>query len=100
MANSLTTNPYSIDTAMTSSMKTNSGLPNGGMPIFITQVYWRDPLNIGDTVVLKDGTGTTILALRCEAANQSQIVPFVPPRTVSDFTVSAVDSGVVYISTF
>jgi len=98
MANVLTTNPYKIDTAMTQSMKTAGGLPNNG-PIYVTEVYWLNPASSGDTFVITDSNSTTFLTGRCESANQSQVFPLVPPRSISDFTVGTLASGTIYIYT-
>jgi hypothetical protein len=98
MANVLTTNPYKIDTVMASSFRTTGGLPNNG-PIFITEIYWENPVTIGDTFVLTDNTGTVIRIGRCEVANQSQVFSLAPMRVVSDFTVSTLASGTLYILT-
>jgi GTP-binding protein EngB required for normal cell division len=42
----------------------------------ILKVYWLNPANLADTLVLQDGSGTEIVSMRCEAVNQSQVVDF------------------------
>ena len=44
--------------------------------IRLIKVYWENPVNIGDTLVVNDGSGAEILTLRCEVANQSQVFDF------------------------
>lgn len=98
MANSLKTNPYIVDTAMTQSMKTSAGLPQN-IPIFVTEMYWLTPVTVGDTFVFSDSTGTVRRTGRCEVASQSQIFRYDPPMSISDFTVGTLASGKLYIST-
>ena len=97
MANSLTTNPYVIDTAMSSSMKASSGLPQN-IPIFVTQVYWLSPGAAADTFSITDANGSVFSTGVCEVDGQSQVFPFDPPKAISDFKVGTLDSGTIYLS--
>lgn len=98
MGNVLTTNPYVIDTAMSSSMKASNGLPQN-IPIYVTQVYWLAPASASDTFAVEDGTGTVFSQGVCEVDGQSQVFPFVPPKSISDFKVSTLDSGTIILQT-
>ncbi len=43
--------------------------------IFIKYVYWLNPTTAGHKVTLTDKNAKEIITLRCESANESQIVP-------------------------
>lgn len=60
-------------------------------------IYWYNPANIGDTVVLVDAvTGAPIWQGRCEAPNQSQIFYFKSLLT-NGLNVSTITSGTLYV---
>lgn len=63
----------------------------------IKTLYFFNPANIADTVVVKDAAGNMIWEGRCEVANQSQV--FVCPREieVNGYQITALDSGTIYI---
>lgn len=61
----------------------------------IAAVYWLNPVTPGDTLVIQNEGGSTLLSARCEVANQSQL--FQIPFQVGGFKVSTIASGTVYI---
>lgn len=65
MANDFTTKVWIIDTA-----GATSSYPD---MVHIKTVYWRNPVTPGDTAVIQQKNGKTLLDMRCEVANQSQI---------------------------
>lgn len=72
----------------------SSALPG---PIRIGIIYWFNPANIGDTVLLQNEAGATIWQGRCETANQSQIFQ---PRAlvqVGGYAVPTLTSGTLYL---
>lgn len=83
---------------MGASMKSSAGLPQN-IPIFVTQVYWLAPAAAADTFSITDGTGTVFSTGVCEVDGQSQVFPFDPPKSISDFTVGTLDSGKIYLYT-
>jgi hypothetical protein len=97
MANTYTTNPIKIDTVMAQSFKTINPTLYVGQPFWIKEIYWLNPITIGDTLAITDQSGTVIRAGRCEVADQSQLFQLIPPQMVYDFTVGSLSSGAVYI---
>lgn len=92
-----TTNPISVTAVMGSSYKAQGGLPTN-QPINITEIYWVNPITVGDSFILNDQSGTLIRTGRCEVGNQSQLFQFIPAKRVSDFIVPTLVSGTLYIS--
>ena len=92
MPNDLTLNPIFIDTAMVA-----AAAP--ARPIWVKKVLWFNPTTIGHVFTIHDGTSATntLLEGRAEVANQSQNFDFDPPQLWSDFQVTPIDSGVIYI---
>lgn len=63
------------------------------------RVYWLNPSNSGDTVVIQNAAATTQLSLRCESANQSQFLDFENEgfEIVGGYKVSTIASGTLYL---
>jgi len=63
------------------------------------KVYWLNPANSGDTVVIQDASANTVLSLRCESANVSQVFDFStdPLGPLNGHKVSTIASGTLYI---
>jgi hypothetical protein len=104
MANSYLQNPVIINTNMTQGYKALTATQGPtGLGAFtylrIEKVYWENPGTIGDTVNIEDPvTGNVLLVLRCEVANQSQIVDWTAkPKRWSDFEVNTISSGTLYL---
>jgi hypothetical protein len=100
MANSLLVNPVKIDTFMSTSFKAQTLTSLGSFQTLrVEKVYWENPANIGDIVTIVDPiSGSALLPLRCEVAGQSQVVDWTPkPHLWSDFEVSQITSGTLYI---
>jgi hypothetical protein len=101
MSNNYNVNPIVLDSTMASGWKalTNLGSPLGA--VLVEKIYWENPATIGDVVTITDGFATnpvTLLALRCEVANQSQLVDWTShPKAWRDFEVTAIGSGTLYI---
>jgi hypothetical protein len=95
MANVLTVSPYKVDTVMPNSLMNTAGsLPYS--PFHLREIYWLNPLAIGDTFTVTDGQGNVIKTGRCEVAGQSQVFQMYA-RGVSDIQVTQLSSGVLYI---
>lgn len=97
MANNLTSNPIAIDTIFTSPTFANSTKLPTNSELKLFEVYWYNPVNIGDTfsITLADGQ-TVIRQGRCEVANQSQVFRMWGIR-IKDFTVPTLGSGTIFI---
>jgi len=93
MSNNLVSNPIKIDTVFSTSTNVNSGAE-----ISIDEIYWFNPVNIGDTFNITLGDGTqTVRTGRCEVANQSQVFAEYGKR-VTAIQVPTLASGTLYIS--
>lgn len=92
MSNSLTTNPIVIDSVMGSVGGLGKRLP-------IKLIYWFNPTTAGHAFSIHDGSAGTHILLegRAEADNQSQLFKFDPAQTWTDFQVSVLGSGKLYI---
>ena len=66
-----------------------------GVPVFIRFIYWYNPTTIGHLVALKDDSGNDIVPLRCEVANESQIIPIY--TKFNAIHCDNMDSGTLYI---
>ena len=64
----------------------------------IRRIYWLNPTNIADTVVLQDGSANEVITLRCEVAAQSQFFSFDEGLgPLNGYKLSTLASGTVYI---
>ena len=64
----------------------------------LRKLYWENPTNAGDTVVIQDGSANEQITLRCESANQSQVIDFNPEGLrIAGYKVSTLASGNLYI---
>lgn len=101
MPNSLTENPIVIQ-AVQGSYKAAVAASLGTLiNLRIEKIYFFNPTAIGDTALIIDpASGATLARLRCEVANQSQIIDWTAkPKMWADFAVSELDSGTLYIYT-
>lgn len=79
-------------------------VPNVG-PFQIDRVVWKAPVNVGDSVTIVDNYGETIFAHSASSLDVARgyyTIDFFPPQgsaVVSDFQVTAVSSGTVYVYT-
>ena len=93
MSNNLVSNPMVITNTISTST-----LVNGGMEVTLDEIYWFNPVNIGDTFNITLGDGTqTVRTGRCEVANQSQVFAEYGKR-VTAIQVPTLASGTLYIS--
>jgi tRNA A37 threonylcarbamoyladenosine synthetase subunit TsaC/SUA5/YrdC len=102
MSNSLVQNPIVISSAMTSGYKASVASSLGTLSTLrIDKIYWENPGTIGDTATIIDPQNlATMFALRCEVANQSQVIDWsARPKLWRDFQVSQISSGTLYIYT-
>lgn len=102
MANNLFANPMVITGSMATSYKTQVASQIGTLfTLIVEKVYWFNPATIGDVVNIGDPiSGLTLLNLRCEAANQSQIIDWTAnPKIWQDFEIDTFSSGTLYIYT-
>ena len=92
MANNLVVVPISVDTVMASAA-------DPGQPMHVKMVYWFNPTTIGHAFTIHDGSSGTNVLLegRAEVANQSQAFRFAPPQLWTNFQVSVIGSGTLYI---
>ena len=99
MSNSLLVNPIVIVSA-TSSFKASTLSALGAFQtLLIEKIYWENPSNVGDVVsIINPASSAVLLPLRCEVANQSQVIDWTPrPKLWADFEVAQIDSGTLYI---
>lgn len=97
MANNLTSNPIAVDTVFTTPAFAASNEQPTNSELMIKEIYWYNPINIGDTfsITLADGT-TVIRQGRCEVANQSQVFRMWDIR-LRNFQVPVLSSGTLFI---
>ena len=102
MANTLNANPMVITGSLATSYKTATASSLGTLrTLMIEKVYWENPLNVGDTITIGDpNSGQALLVLRCEVANQSQLIDWTAnPKLWIDFEINAFPSGTLYLYT-
>lgn len=98
MANNFLSNPIVINAVMSGTYQSNIAAIYQRPYLRIEKVYWEGPITIGDQAVLQDGAGNIILPLRCESPAQSQVVDWsANPKSIRDFQVVTLDSGILYI---
>jgi hypothetical protein len=79
---------------LTRTVSSTDGSAQGN--IRIRRLYWYNPINAGDTVVIQS-SGTTQVTLRCENANQSQFLDWDEGLVVNAHQVTTIASGTLYI---
>lgn len=104
MANNLFANPMVITGSMATSYKTQMAVAGKIGTLFtliVEKIYWENPITPGDQVTIGDpNSGLTLLNLRCENANQSQVLDWTAnPRLWQDFEIDTFGSGTLYIYT-
>lgn len=107
MANNFQSNPIVITGSMGSYKaaialaKGSGGLASTLTTLIIEKIYWENPLTIGDSVSIGDPiSGAVLLLLRCEVANQSQLIDWTAnPKIWQDFEINSFVSGTLYIYT-
>ena len=99
MANSLYVNPIRLDTAMTSSWKTQILAALGSFyDLRVEKILWETPLNVGDQIIFEDNNANVLALLTCDTANVSQCLDWTAkPKRWADFTLTKISSGVVYL---
>ena len=104
MQNNLLVNPVIITTPMAASYKAATATQGpAGLGSFsylrIEKVIWESPAVVGNIVAIKDpASGAILLPMTCEAAGISQVFDWTAkPRRWSDFIVTNLDSGTLYI---
>lgn len=99
MANILTQNPIRLDTAMTSSWKTQIAATLGTFyDLRVEKIVWETPVTVGDKIILEDNLANVLVTLQCDTANVSQALDWsAKPKRWSDFTLTQINSGVVWI---
>ena len=102
MANSLASNPMVISGSMSQGYKAATAAALGTLrTLLVEKIYWENPANVGDTISIGDPvSGLVLLVLRCEVANQSQLIDFTSNVKVwQDFEINSLPSGTLYIYT-
>jgi hypothetical protein len=97
----LAANPMLINGSVTG-YKTQTAAALGTLrTLLIEKIYWENPVNIGDTVSIGDPvSGLVLLVLRCEVANQSQLIDWTTnPKLWQDFAIDSFPSGTLYLYT-
>lgn len=98
MSNNLLVNPVVITATMGSSFKASLPAVNVGVYLRVEKIIWESPATIGDQLVIEDPQGNVLFPATCEVAGQSQIFDWVAnPKIWSDFQVTTLGSGTVYI---
>ena len=100
MANTYTSNPILINTAMPEGWKAEVASSLGSpLMLKILKIEWYSPVAEGDTVNIQDPeNGLDLLDFTCETAGQSQIVDFTArPLLWRDFNVYHISSGTIKI---
>lgn len=96
MSNVLNAAVIKVDTAFSSKYSAQAGALVNNV-FYIDEIYWYNPVNVGDTVTVTLGDGNTVIRqARCEVANQSQLFKMYGIRVV-DFQVPTLSSGTLYI---
>lgn len=100
--NNVSAVPYSFTSSMDASFSQTTGaLPKKG-PYQLSFLYWSAPASAGDSFTVVDGQGATIATFTATAATVSQgyfVFTFSPSRTVSDFRITTLASGTLYVYT-
>jgi len=105
MPNNLLVNPVIINSLpMAASYKAATATQGpAGLGLFsylrIEKVIWESPAAVGNIVAIKDpASGAILLPMTCEAAGSSPVFDWTAkPRRWSDFIVTNLDSGTLYI---
>jgi hypothetical protein len=99
MANNLNVNPAVFTTTSGSYKAAVSASQGTFLTVLVEKIYFFNPNAVGDTALITDpNTGETLLRLRCEVANQSQLVDWTAkPKRWADFAVPELDSGTLYV---
>ena len=103
MANNLFANPMVITGSVTGykAAMAVAGKIGTLFTLLVEKIYWENPGTIGDTISIGDPvSGLVLLVLRCEVANQSQLIDFTSnPKLWQDFSIDSLPSGTLYIFT-
>lgn len=99
MANSLAVNPIRLDSTMATSWKTQIAAQLGSFQLLrIEKILWASPVTVGDQIIIEDNLANVLVVLTCDTANVSQCLDWTAkPKLWSDFTLSKISSGVVYL---
>ena len=71
--------------------------PGALVAVFVKFIYWYNPTTAGHLLSLKTKDGKTIIPLRCENANESQLIPLW--SSFQNIYCDDLDSGTLYIYT-
>ena len=68
----------------------SGGLKSTLTTLIVEKIYWENPQTVGDTISIGDPiSGTVLLLLRCEVANQSQLIDWTSnPKIWQDFSIN------------
>jgi hypothetical protein len=104
MANNLFANPMVITGSMATSYKTQmaaAGKIGTLFTLIVEKILWLNPQTAGDMVNIGDpNSGLTLLQLRCENANQSQVIDWTAnPKLWQDFEIDTFGSGTLFVYT-
>lgn len=101
MANLLNQNPIILTGTQTSYKAAVAASLGANWVLRVTKIYWYNPIIAGDVALIIDpASGQNLERLRCEAANQSQIIDWsANPKIWRDFAVVQLDSGILEIHT-
>lgn len=99
MANSLLVNPIRLDTAMTSSWKTQVAAALGTLQLIrVEKILWETPVTVSDQIIFEDNLANVLAVLTCDTANVSQCLDWTAkPKLWADFTLTKISSGIVYL---
>lgn len=102
MANNLLANPMVLTSSMSQGYKAATASALGTLrTLIVEKIYWFNPAVAGDQINIGDPiSGLTLLNLRCESANQSQVIDWTAnPKLWQDFEIDTFNSGTLYIFT-
>jgi hypothetical protein len=99
MANSLLVNPIRLDSIMSSSYKTQTLASLGSFQLLrVEKILWASPATVGDQIIIEDNLANVLAVLTCDTANVSQCLDWTAkPKLFSDFTLTKISSGTVYL---
>lgn len=98
MANNLAANPYIVDTTMSTSLK-NTANSVFTTPINIQKIVWDSGASgvAGDTFVIQYGDGTTFMQHTLAVAKDTKQIDFFGGKIITDFKVSTLAHGTLFI---
>jgi hypothetical protein len=99
VSNNLLVNPVRLDSIMSQGYKASTSAALGSFQyLLVEKILWETPVTVGDQIIFEDNLANVLATLTCDTANVSQCLDWTPkPRRWSDFTLTKISSGVVWL---